>query len=271
MCGIAGYVGPGDRALLERMAQALRHRGPDDEGYWVGPGAGLGMRRLAIIDLPGGRQPMSNEDGSLNLVFNGEIYNFRELRSDLAQRGHRFRTRSDTEVILHAYETFGEACVDRLRGMFAFALWDAPRGRLFLARDRLGKKPLYLWRRGDLALFASEIKALLCHPAVSRAMDWTAFHHYLAFGYTPAARSIFAEIAKLPPAHTATLQGSALTLRRYWSPPRGTPGTGRRPDPREAAARVRQALREAVRLRLESDVPPWGFLSGGIASPAGVG
>src|SRR3972149_2165161 len=209
MCGIAGYVGPGDRALLERMAQALRHRGPDDEGYWVGPGAGLGMRRLAIIDLPGGRQPMSNEDGSLNLVFNGEIYNFRELRSDLAQRGHRFRTRSDTEVILHAYETFGEACVDRLRGMFAFALWDAP-----------------------------------------RAMDWTAFHHSLAFGYPPAARSIFAEIAKLPPAHTATLQGGALTLRRYWSPPRGTPGTGRRPDPREAAARVRQALREAVRLRL---------------------
>src|SRR5574341_861941 len=213
MCGIAGYVGPGDRALLEQMAQTLRHRGPDDQGFWVAPGVGLGMRRLAIIDLPGGHQPMSNEDGSLRLVFNGEIYNFRELRSDLAQRGRRFRTRSDTEVILHAYETFGEACVERLRGMFAFALWDAPRRRLFLARDRLGKKPLYLWQRGDLTLFASEIKALLCHPAVSRTMDWTAFHHYLAFGYTPAGRSIFAEIAKLPPAHVASLQDGVLTLR----------------------------------------------------------
>jgi asparagine synthase (glutamine-hydrolysing) len=270
MCGIAGYVGPGDRALLERMAHTLRHRGPDDQGFYSAPGVGLGMRRLAIIDLPGGHQPMGNEDGSLHLVFNGEIYNFRELRSDLAQRGHRFRTRSDTEVILHAYETFGEGCVERLRGMFAFALWDAPRRRLFLARDRLGKKPLYLWRRGDLALFASEIKALLCHPAVSRTMDWTAFHHYLAFGYTPAARSIFAEIAKLPPAHAATLQDGALTLSRYWSLPRGTSGARPQPKPGEAADRVCHTLREAVRLRLESDVPLGVFLSGGIDSSAVV-
>src|SRR5574341_1251252 len=143
MCGIAGFLGEGDRAILERMLAALAHRGPDDAGTWVAPGVGLGNRRLAIIDLAGGHQPMTNEDQTLQVVFNGEIYNFRELRSDLAQRGHRFQTRSDTEVILHAYEQYGEACVGHLRGMFAFALWDARRATLFLARDRLGKKPLY--------------------------------------------------------------------------------------------------------------------------------
>ncbi len=270
MCGIAGFIGPGDRDLLERMAQTLIHRGPDDEGFWMGPGVGLAMRRLAIIDLPGGRQPMPNEDGTLRLVFNGEIYNFRELRRDLEHRGHRFQTRSDTEVILHAYEQYGEACVDHLRGMFAFALWDGPRQTLFLARDRLGKKPLYYWQRGGLFLFASEIKALLCHPAVPRALDWEAFHHYLAFGYTPADRSIFAGIAKLPPAHTATLRAGVLTPRRYWTLPAVHPDAGRPPSLRETAARVRSALREAVRLRLESDVPLGVFLSGGIDSSAVV-
>ena len=271
MCGIAGFVGEGaDRAPLERMVATLVHRGPDDEGLFAAPGVGLAMRRLAIIDLPGGRQPMVNEDEGLRVVFNGEIYNFRELRSALIRRGHRFRTQSDTEVLLHLYEEEGPALVERLRGMFAFALWDAPRKRLFLARDRLGKKPLYYWHRDGLFLFASEIKALLVHPAVSREVDWEAFHHYLAFGYTPADRSIFAGIAKLPPAHTATWQAGVLTLQRYWTlPPGGSVAASRLSLP-EAAARVRAVLREAVRLRLESDVPLGVFLSGGIDSSAVV-
>ncbi len=270
MCGIAGYIGTVAPAVLPAMLQSLTHRGPDDAGTHVEPGVGLGMTRLAIIDLAGGRQPMSNEDGSLWIVFNGEIYNYRELRPDLLSRGHRLQTRSDTEVILHLFEEEGERCVERLRGMFAFAIWDARRRRLFLARDRLGKKPLYLWHRDGLFLFASEIKALLCHPAVSRALDPEAFHHYLAFGYTPADRSAFAGIRKLPPAHTATLAEGTLALRRYWDLPRGDSLTaGPVPLP-ERAARIRQELREAVRLRLESDVPLGVFLSGGIDSSAVV-
>ncbi len=270
MCGIAGFVGPGDRTRLEAMANTLAHRGPDDHGLWVAPGVGLAMRRLAIIDLAGGRQPMGNEDESLRLVFNGEIYNFRELRSDLLQRGHRFRTQSDTEVILHLYEERGPACVERLRGMFALALWDARRKLLFLARDRMGKKPLFYWHRDGLFLFASEVKALLCHPAVSRELDWEAFHHYLAFGYTPADRSIFAGIAKLPPAHTAILQEGVLALRRYWALPPAEAVPHRPPPVPEVTARVRHLLRESVRLRLESDVPLGVFLSGGIDSSAVV-
>jgi asparagine synthase (glutamine-hydrolysing) len=270
MCGIAGFVGPGDRDHLEKMVKLLVHRGPDDEGLFVAPGIGLGMRRLSIIDLASGRQPIANEDETLRVVFNGEIYNFRDLRSDLLRRGHRFRTQSDTEVILHLYEEVGPACVERLRGMFAFALWDASRKRLLLARDRMGKKPLYYWHRNGLFLFASEIKALLSHPAVSRSLDWTALHHYLAFGYTPADRSIFEGIVKLPPAHTAILQGGALTRQRYWALPRGDAIPESRTSIQEVTARVRTVLREAVRLRLESDVPLGVFLSGGIDSSAVV-
>jgi asparagine synthase (glutamine-hydrolysing) len=270
MCGIAGIVGRVDRDTLQAMVATLTHRGPDDQGLWVAPGIGLGMRRLSIIDLAGGRQPMTNEDATLRVVFNGEIYNFRELRSDLIQRGHHFRTQSDTEVLLHLYEEMGSACAERLRGMFAFAVWDAPRKQLFLARDRLGKKPLYYWHRDGLFLFASEIKALLCHPAVSRALDWEAFHHYLAFGYTPAGRSIFDGVAKLPPAHIATWQAGELRLQQYWTLPQGGSLPGSRLSLPEATARVRDTLREAVRLRLESDVPLGVFLSGGIDSSAVV-
>jgi len=270
MCGIAGLVGQIEPDVLEGMLALIAHRGPDDQGIWLGPGVGLGVRRLAIIDLTGGRQPMSNEDGSLWIVFNGEIYNHRSLRPDLETKGHRFKTRSDTEVILHLYEDEGERCVDRLRGMFAFAVWDANRRRLFLARDRMGKKPLYYWHRDGLFLFASEIKALLCHPAVSRALDWEAFHHYLAFGYTPADRSIFDGIAKLPPAHTAILRDGVLTLHRYWILPQSNSVPNRHASVNEVMARVRHALREAVRLRLESDVPLGVFLSGGIDSSAVV-
>jgi asparagine synthase (glutamine-hydrolysing) len=266
VCGIAGYVGPTAAGVLVRMLLTLRHRGPDDTGVHEEPSAGIGMTRLAIIDLTGGRQPMTNEDGSLWIVFNGEIYNHKELRRGLESQGHRFRTQSDTEAILHLYEESGERCVDDLRGMFAFGIWDARRGTLFLARDRLGKKPLYFWHRGGLFLFASEIKALLCHPAVSREVDLDAFHHYLAFGYTPGERSVFAEIAKLPPAHIAMLRQGDLNVRGYWRLPAGQGG---QPTSRqETAARVRRILRDAVTDRLESDVPLGVFLSGGIDSSA---
>src|SRR5918996_3745521 len=210
MCGIAGYVGDAPPELLAAMVRALKHRGPDDEGTCVEPGVGLGMTRLAIIDPVTGRQPMATAEAAAWIVFNGEIYNFRDLRTDLEARGHRFRTRSDTEVILAAWQAHGEACVEHLRGMFAFALWDRRRRRLLLARDRLGKKPLYYWHRDGALLFASEPKALLCHPAIARTPDWEALRHYLAFGYTPGARSIFAEIAKLPPGHTAVLEEGRL-------------------------------------------------------------
>ncbi len=269
MCGIAGWVGEAPPELLPTMLDLLSHRGPDDSGVWREGDVALGMTRLAIIDLVTGRQPMAGDGGRHWIVFNGEIYNFRALRADLEAKGHRFRTRSDTEVILRAYAEYGEACVDHLRGMFAFALWDRARSTLFLARDRLGKKPLYYWHQGRTLLFASEPKALLLHPAVSRTLGWDAFHHYLAFGYTPAARSIFAGIAKLPPAHTATLRDGRLTLRRYWGLPPGEPPAAG-PSIAEAAERVREELREAVRLRLESDVPLGVFLSGGIDSSAVV-
>jgi asparagine synthase (glutamine-hydrolysing) len=270
VCGIAGILGQPDRTILERMVGALTHRGPDDEGLWLDDEVGLGIRRLSIIDLAGGRQPMINEGGDLHVVFNGEVYNHRDLRRDLEARGHRFRTRSDTETILHGYETWGAQVVERLRGMFAFGLWDAPRKTLFLARDRLGKKPLFYWHHRGQFLFASEIKALLHHPAVCREMDWKAFHHYLAFGYTPADRSIFDGIAKLPPAHIAILREGDLSLHRYWSLPPGPPTSGPAVPRQEAATRIRHELREAVRLRLESDVPLGVFLSGGIDSSAVV-
>jgi asparagine synthase (glutamine-hydrolysing) len=270
MCGIAGHVGPSARELLPAMLGLLKHRGPDDSGIHSAGDVGLGMTRLSIIDLVTGRQPMSDPTGRYWIVFNGEIYNFRQLRAELETGGRRFRTRSDTEVILHAYAVYGEACVERLSGMFAFAIWDDAERRLFLARDRLGKKPLYYWHRDRLFLFASEPKALLCHPAVARALDWSALHHYLAFGYTPATHSIFDAIRKLPPAHTATLVDGRLTQRRYWQLPAGASSSGPRVARQESAAAVRAELREAVRLRLESDVPLGVFLSGGVDSSAVV-
>jgi len=265
MCGIAGIVGGApERDTLDAMLASLEHRGPDDRGAFAGDGVALGMTRLSIIDLVTGQQPMSSDDGAARIVFNGEIYNFRAVRAELQAGGHRFRTQSDTEVILRAWEADGERCVERLRGMFAFAIWDARRRRLFLARDRLGKKPLYYWRGGGALVFASEIKALLCHPGPGRAVDWPALHHYLAYGYTPAGRSAFAGIMKLPPGHTATLDGDTFTARRYWSLPAAASPI--RLAPAELAQRLRDEIREAVRLRLESDVPLGAFLSGGVDS-----
>jgi asparagine synthase (glutamine-hydrolysing) len=266
MCGIAGIVGTASRGVLDSMLTALDHRGPDDRGVHVTQGAGLGMTRLAIIDLVTGRQPMSSDDGTATIVFNGEIYNFRAVRAELEAAGHRFRTQSDTEVILRAWHADGAACVERLRGMFAFAIWDAPRQVLFLARDRLGKKPLYYWQDGSTLVFASEIKALFCHPGPRRAVDWPALHHYLTWGVTPPTRSAFAGIHKLAPGHTATFGAGVLTPRRYWTLPVGTPMAFAGLDAHELKQAVRREVREAVRLRLESDVPLGAFLSGGVDS-----
>ena len=266
MCGIAGYVGAAPPGLLPAMVKALDHRGPDDSGVHVDAEAGLGMTRLAIIDLVTGRQPMATDDGSAWLVFNGEIYNYRALRAELEARGHVFRTQSDTEVILRAWQAFGDDAVPRLHGMFAFALWDARRHALLLARDRLGKKPLYYWQADGLFVFASEIKALLCHPAVPRDLEPEAFHHYLAFGYAPAHRSMLAGIDKVPPAHVAVVTQGRLVTRRYWSLPSARPAAS--VTFAEAAGRMRAAVREAVRARLQSDVPLGVFLSGGIDSAA---
>jgi len=266
MCGIAGVVGGAPmRPMLEAMLTTLEHRGPDDRGVFLGDEVALGMTRLAIIDLATGRQPMTTDDGNATIVFNGEIYNFRALRAELEARGRRFRTQSDTEVILALWEAHGEACVERLRGMFAFAIWDARRRTLFLARDRLGKKPLYYWQDAATFVFASEIKALFCHPGPRRAVDWTALHHYLAYGYTPSTRSAFEGIAKLAPGHTARFESGALRPRRYWTLPdaSGRPATE---DITALSERIRHEIREAVRLRLESDVPLGVFLSGGVDS-----
>jgi asparagine synthase (glutamine-hydrolysing) len=252
-------------SLLRRMTAALAHRGPDDEQIYVANGVALGIRRLAIIDLAGGRQPMTNEDKSVWVVFNGEIYNFPELRKALLAAGHTLTTRSDTEVIVHLYEDFGIACLEKLRGMFAFALWDARQERLLLARDRLGKKPLVYADLPEGLVFASELGALLMDPAVGREMDLEALDAYLRCQAIPSPRTIYKAIRKLPPGHFLVWEKGSARVERYWSI-RLTPKT-QMPAP-EIRRRVRDLLDESVRLRLESDVPLGVLLSGGIDSTA---
>ncbi len=268
MCGIYGAAGPVPAKLLadrvRRMGDELGHRGPDDRGSWAASGVALGMRRLAIIDVAGGHQPMANEDRTLWLVYNGEIYNHMQLRGELRRRGHRFRTHADTEVILHLYEELGEACVERLRGVFAFALWDDRRGQLLLARDRLGVKPLYLYRQHDTLYFASEAKAFWTIPQVRPAVDREALHYFLTFRYVPAPRTLFQGVEKLLPGHTLTVRQGRETLREYWDLPMG--GETETADETEYAERLRELLEEAVRLRLMSEVPLGLFLSGGLDS-----
>jgi asparagine synthase (glutamine-hydrolysing) len=271
MCGICGIVGrhPVDREALARMTGALTHRGPDDEGFHVdeyedGTAVGLGFRRLSIIDLAGGHQPLSNEDRTIWLVFNGEIYNYRELRGRLEARGHRFTTNADTEVIVHLYEDEGAACVDRLNGMFAFALWDERRRELLLARDRFGKKPLYYAERDGQLLFGSELKSLLESPACPRELDFDALTRYLALEYVPAPYSIFAGVRKLPGGHVLTWRDGRSSVSRYWELPFADADDGRSDE--EYVEEFRFLLGEAVRRRLMSDVPLGAFLSGGIDS-----
>ncbi|HEX3147582.1 MAG TPA: asparagine synthase (glutamine-hydrolyzing) [Gemmataceae bacterium] len=274
MCGIAGIVDlrgrPVDRPALVRMGDRLAHRGPDAKGFHIDGGVGLGHRRLSIIDLAGGKQPMANADGTVWVTFNGEIYNFADLRGPLEARGYPFATHSDTEAIIHAYEAHGAKCVEQFRGMFAFAIWDSRRQRLFAARDRLGKKPFFYTIADGQFLFASEMQGLLAHPAVERKIDPTAIDDYLTYGYVPAPRTIFCGVFKLPPAHTLTLDLAADApnrarpqVERYWSLHYEPKTNVREP---EALEQLTAILTEAVRLRLVADVPLGALLSGGVDS-----
>ena len=270
MCGICGIVNfdPGEtvqESLLEQMTGAMMHRGPDDEGYFLGGNVGLGHRRLSIIDLGGGHQPIFNEEGSAVIVFNGEVYNYADLTEELVAQGHDFRTRSDTECILHSYEQHGDRCVDKLRGMFTFAIWDRRQKRLFLARDRLGIKPLYYYRSEKFFAFASEIKALLEIPSVRRELDPESLDLYLSLRYVPGPRTMFKGIYKLEPGHLLTLEDRRVRIQKYWDLPTGRPQECSLQD---AVAEFTELLEESVRLRLIAEVPLGVFLSGGLDSSA---
>jgi asparagine synthase (glutamine-hydrolysing) len=271
MCGITGIFDfrgrrDIDRPLLHRMNDIIAHRGPDGDGFHFAPGIGLGMRRLAIVDLVTGDQPQFNEDGTVCIVYNGEIYNFQPLMAELTALGHVFRTRSDTEVIVHAWEEWGEACLDRFNGMFAFALWDARREALFLARDRLGEKPLYYTILADgRLLFASELKSLALSPDIDRRLDPRAIEEFFAYGYIPDPRSIYRGVKKLAPAHCLLVRRGELPPEPhcYWDVRFVDGGTSRR---EEAEEELIARLRESVRLRMIADVPLGAFLSGGVDS-----
>lgn len=284
MCGIAGqvsYVQPVNTEDVSSMIQRLVHRGPDDQGIYLnsrnqsvsennvfpaegnGPFAGLGHRRLSIIDLSSGHQPVHNEERKIWIVFNGEIYNFQGLRNDLIKAGHRFYTSSDTEVIVHLYEKYGDDCVKYLRGMFAFAIWDQKRKRIFVARDRLGKKPLYYHWDNKTLLFASELKGILACPDFKRTIDREALVNYLQYGYIPDPMSIFRGVCKLPPGHVLTVESGSLSVSKYWDISFESKATG---DEEEVSEQLLEKLRESVKLRLISDVPLGAFLSGGIDS-----
>jgi len=271
MCGIVGLVHreaeqPVESGMIQTMCEAIRHRGPDDEGLFVSGQVGLGMRRLSIIDLAGGHQPIANEDGSKVIVFNGEIYNYRELRADLARRRHRFRTASDTEAIVHLYEEVGPAAVERLRGMFAFAIWDTTNHSLCLARDRFGIKPLYYVVAPWGLAFASELKALVAAGLTARELDWEALDVYFQLGYIPAPASPFRDVRKLPPGHWLMWRSSGeLQVHQYWDLPRHAAAA-----PPEPERRVLEWLDESVAAHLISDVPVAAFLSGGLDSSAVV-
>ncbi|HIJ65345.1 MAG TPA: asparagine synthase (glutamine-hydrolyzing) [Candidatus Hydrogenedentes bacterium] len=273
MCGICGLacIDTGKRAdasVIGRMNDAMVHRGPDDAGVWLGGHVALGMRRLSVLDILGGRQPMQNEDGSIVLVFNGEIYNFRELRTELESHGHVFRTQSDTEVIVHAYEQYGDAALLRLNGMFAFALYDHGRNRLLLARDRLGIKPLFFAFKNGALAFASELDALLRSGLIDGVLSPQALDAYFTFLYIPAPDTIFRDSQKLRPGEKLVLEKGRLTRERYWR-------VAFEPDRAwtldSAAAAYRELLTDAVRLRRVSDVPLGAFLSGGVDSSSVVG
>jgi asparagine synthase (glutamine-hydrolysing) len=272
MCGIYGYLSPSaiDPAALRRMGHTLRHRGPDDEGEVILNSAevsvGLGHKRLSIIDLsPAGKQPMSNEDETIWITFNGEIYNFQEIRKTLEGKGHTFRSHSDTEVVVHLYEELGTKCLDELNGMFAFALWDAKQQSLFLGRDRVGKKPLHYCIAGGHFAFASEIKALLQYPMVSRELDLTSLNKYLAFEYVPAPNSIFKAIKKLEPGHYLLCRNGEVVVSQYWDIPMEDYPVSDRTEP-QYIDELKELLERAVTVRLVADVPVGLFVSGGLDS-----
>ncbi len=268
MCGIAGIASTRGEVIsseiIHHMCEQIVHRGPDDEGIFVQGGVGLGMRRLSIIDLAGGHQPVFNEDRSAWIVFNGEIYNFPELRPDLERQGHKFRTHSDTEVIIHLYEEYGPACVDKLRGMFAFAIYDERQRRLLLARDRLGKKPLHYALVDGRLFFASEMKSILAAAPELADIDQEALLHYMLMGYVPDPATAFRQIRKLPPGHILEYQGGKVAVRQYWDLPEF--GTYQPASEEDCLEELEQRLQEAVRIRLISEVPLGAMLSGGTDS-----
>jgi asparagine synthase (glutamine-hydrolysing) len=270
MCGICGMFGwgtrqPAERDVLSHMLAVIRHRGPDDDGVYFDRSLAMGMRRLSIMDLAGGKQPISNEDGSVVVVFNGEIYNYVELREALCSRGHRFTTNCDTEVIVHLYEDLGKDCVQSLRGMFAFAVWDVAKQRLFLARDRLGIKPLYYLENRGTLVFGSEIKAILQYPDVEARLDREALSNYLSLKYVPSPQTIFAGIRAIPPAHTVICDSNGLQVQPYWRLSFNQ-GHGDQTSEEAYADQLEALLRESVRMHLMSDVPFGAFLSGGVDS-----
>lgn len=272
MCGIAGFVNAGgnavDRSVLEAMNQAIAHRGPDDDGFYINENAGLAMRRLSIIDVAGGQQPIHNPAKTKWIVFNGEIYNYQSLRDDLDKGGHKFYTKSDTEVVLHLFDKYGADCLKHLRGMFAFAIWDERDKSLFIARDRVGKKPLLYshQKNGDL-IFGSEFHAVLKHPAVSREVDLEAIDSYLSYLCVPAPQTAFKQIRKLEPGHWLRWKGGEIETHRYWQPDFSKKI---KITENEAIEETTRILRESTRLRMISEVPLGAFLSGGVDSSAVV-
>jgi asparagine synthase (glutamine-hydrolysing) len=273
MCGICGIVHVEsaeavDGRVIAAMARAMTHRGPDEEGLHVEPRVGLGSRRLSIIDVAGGRQPIANEDESMFIVFNGEIYNYRELRVFLEHKGHRFRTRTDTEVILHLFEEYGDDVVEYLNGIFAFAIWDRRRNELFAARDRMGVKPLYYAMTSDGFTFGSELRVVLANPQVDRQLDLVALNEYLSFEFVPTPRTMLKGVERLPAAHTLRSNGRTIALRQYWTPSLARSESQPPVQWREFAARLEETLRGTVREELVSDVPVGVLLSGGIDSSA---
>lgn len=275
MCGITGIIyrhlqRPVNPAVLKAQADAIAHRGPDAEGFYIVPGVGLAHRRLSIIDLEGGKQPLGNEDGSVQIVFNGEIYNYQRLRRNLELRGHQFQTHSDTEVIVHLYEEFGEDCLNHLRGMFAFCIWDSRKRRVFLARDRVGIKPLFVRLDGEKLLFGSELKAVLAHPGVPRDLDPTALDDFFHYGTVPGTSCIFKGIEKLGPGQFLMLDVDKWTTRRdtYW---KLRFDVDQRLSIQDWEHAIFDKLRETVRLHMVSDVPVGSFLSGGMDSSVVTG
>ncbi len=286
MCGIAGWINldktepnPNAEAVLHSMCERIVHRGPDSEGLWLDDTISLGMRRLSIIDLHTGDQPVFNCDKSVVVMMNGELYNYREVRAELDAKGHKFTTKSDTEILPHLYEEHGEAMLDHVNGMFAFSLWDTKRKKLIIARDRFGEKPLYYGTFDGKLIWASELKAILAHPAVKPELDLNALRHYVSFDYVPAPMSIFKGIRKLPAAHVLTVENGEVNVRRYWDvswatgsePGAIATGSPAKPQSRQAplsekAEELRDLLSDAVRMRLVADVPLGILLSGGIDS-----
>lgn len=263
MCGICGYVGFEDTLLLQKMTNVIKHRGPDDVGFFTDQGIGLGMRRLSIIDLESGHQPIHNEDESVWVVFNGEIYNFRDLRDSLLEKGHRFCTNSDTEVIVHAYEEFGDECVNYFHGMFAFAVWDATERKLILARDRFGIKPLHYGIIDGALFFSSEIKSILQHDAYKPTLNLQALHDYLSLLYVPPPQTVFTNIFKIPPSHMLTCKNGGISIKQYYD--LSCPQHQARTET-FYVEKVRALLEESVASHMVSDVPIGVYLSGGIDS-----